>query len=61
MTLKIGIVGAGGRMGRNLITAVQNAEGVELGAAFERKGSTLVGADANAMLQQFLKLRKSII
>lgn len=46
MTLKIGIVGAGGRMGRNLITAVQNAEGVELGAAFERKGSSLVGADA---------------
>lgn len=44
--LKIGIVGAGGRMGRNLITAVQNAEGVELGAAFERKGSSLVGADA---------------
>lgn len=46
MTLKIGIVGAGGRMGRNLITAVQNAEGVELGAVFERKGSSLVGADA---------------
>lgn len=46
MTLKIGIVGAGGRMGRNLITAVHNAEGVELGAAFERKGSSLVGADA---------------
>ncbi|WP_427838774.1 4-hydroxy-tetrahydrodipicolinate reductase [Actinobacillus pleuropneumoniae] len=46
MTLKIGIVGAGGRMGRNLITAVQNAEGVELGAAFEREGSSLVGADA---------------
>lgn len=46
MTLKIGIVGAGGRMGRNLITAVQNTEGVELGAAFERKGSSLVGADA---------------
>ncbi|AIZ78874.1 4-hydroxy-tetrahydrodipicolinate reductase [Actinobacillus equuli] len=46
MTLKIGIVGAGGRMGRNLIIAVQNAEGVELGAAFERKGSSLVGADA---------------
>ncbi|VEI45565.1 dihydrodipicolinate reductase [Actinobacillus equuli] len=33
-------------MGRNLIIAVQNAEGVELGAAFERKGSSLVGADA---------------
>lgn len=46
MALKIGIVGAGGRMGRNLITAVQNTAGVELGAAFERKGSSLIGSDA---------------
>lgn len=46
MTLKIGIVGAGGRMGRNLMAAVQKAEGVVLSAAFERKGSSLIGADA---------------
>ncbi|HHW7520026.1 4-hydroxy-tetrahydrodipicolinate reductase [Mannheimia haemolytica] len=46
MTLKIGIVGAGGRMGRQLIQAVHNAQGVELGSAFERKGSSLVGSDA---------------
>lgn len=46
MTLKIGIVGAGGRMGRNLIQAVRNADGVELSAAFERKGSSLIGSDA---------------
>ncbi len=46
MTLKIGIVGAGGRMGRQLIQAVHNAQGVELGFAFERKGSSLVGSDA---------------
>ena len=38
MTLKIAIAGAGGRMGRQLIQAVHNAEGAELGAAFERKG-----------------------
>lgn len=49
MTLKIAIVGAGGRMGRQLIQAVQNAEGVELGAAFERKGSSLIGADAGEL------------
>lgn len=49
MTLKIGIVGAGGRMGRQLIQAVNNAEGVELGGAFERKGSSLVGADAGEL------------
>ena len=49
MTLKIGIVGAGGRMGRQLIQAVHQAEGVELGAAFEREGSSLVGADAGEL------------
>lgn len=47
--LKIGIVGAGGRMGRQLIQAVNHAEGVMLGAAFERKGSSLVGADAGEL------------
>lgn len=46
MALRIGIVGAGGRMGRQLIQAVQQAQGVELGAAFERQGSSLVNADA---------------
>lgn len=46
MTLKIGIVGAGGRMGRQLIQAVHYAQDVELGAAFERRGSSLIGADA---------------
>lgn len=49
MTLKIGIVGAGGRMGRQLIQAVCQAEGVELGAAFERKGSSLLGSDAGEL------------
>ncbi|KMK50584.1 dihydrodipicolinate reductase [[Actinobacillus] muris] len=46
MTLKIAIVGAGGRMGRQLIQAVHQAEGVALGAAFERDGSSLIGSDA---------------
>ena len=49
MALRIAIVGAGGRMGRQLIQAVQNAEGVVLGASFERKGSSLVGADAGEL------------
>lgn len=49
MTLKVAIAGAGGRMGRQLIQAVQQAEGVELGAAFERQGSSLVGADAGEL------------
>lgn len=49
MSLKIAIVGAGGRMGRQLIQAVVNTQGVELGAAFERKGSSLIGADAGEL------------
>ncbi|MCK9140030.1 4-hydroxy-tetrahydrodipicolinate reductase [Haemophilus influenzae] len=49
MVLKIAIAGAGGRMGRQLIQAVHSAEGVELGAAFERKGSSLVGTDAGEL------------
>ena len=49
MTLKIGVVGAGGRMGRQLIQAVHNVQSVELGAAFERKGSSLVGTDAGEL------------
>ena len=50
MTLKIGVVGAGGRMGRNLITAVANAENATLTAAFERAGSSLIGTDAGELV-----------
>ena len=50
MTLKIGIVGAGGRMGRNLIQAVHQFEGVELTVAFERAGSSLIGADVGELV-----------
>lgn len=49
MTLKIAVVGAGGRMGRQLIQAVEQTAGVELGAAFERQGSSLVGTDAGEL------------
>ncbi len=44
--IKVGITGASGRMGRALIEAVETAEGVNLGAAIERPGSSVVGADA---------------
>ncbi len=44
--IKVGITGASGRMGRALIEAVQNAEGMVLGAAIERPGSSVIGADA---------------
>ena len=38
--IRIAIAGAGGRMGRQLIRAVQQAEGVVLGAALSRPGSS---------------------
>jgi 4-hydroxy-tetrahydrodipicolinate reductase len=42
---RIAIVGAGGRMGRTLIEATVQS-GLELTAATERPGSSLIGADA---------------
>jgi len=46
---KIAIVGAGGRMGRTLVQAVHETEGLALGAATERAGSSLIGADAGEL------------
>ena len=47
--IRMAVVGAGGRMGRQLIQAISDAEGVVLGAALERAGSSLVGADAGEL------------
>ena len=44
--INIGVIGAGGRMGRMLIEAVQANPHTTLSAAIERQGSSLVGADA---------------
>lgn len=44
-SVRIGILGAGGRMGRILIQAVQQA-GQQLAVAVERPESSLIGADA---------------
>ena len=41
--IRVAIAGAGGRMGRQLIQAALQMEGVALGAALEREGSSLVG------------------
>ena len=45
-SISVGVIGAGGRMGRMLIEAVQNNPQTTLKAAIERQGSSLVGADA---------------
>ncbi|MDY0136160.1 MAG: 4-hydroxy-tetrahydrodipicolinate reductase [Thiomicrospira sp.] len=47
--LRIGVIGASGRMGKHLIEATATTPGLVLGAAIERPGSTLVGADAGEL------------
>ena len=44
--INVGVIGAGGRMGRMLIEAIQDNPQTTLIAAIERQGSSLVGADA---------------
>ena len=47
--LRVAVVGAGGRMGRELIQAIAQSNDVVLGAAFEREGSSLTGTDAGEL------------
>jgi len=47
--IAIAVAGAGGRMGRTLIQAVTQAEGLGLGAATEQPGNSLLGADAGEL------------
>lgn len=47
--LRIVIAGAGGRMGRTLIRAVQEAEDLVLAGALEHGGSSHLGADAGVL------------
>jgi 4-hydroxy-tetrahydrodipicolinate reductase len=46
---RIAIAGAAGRMGRALIEASCQADGMELAVAIEQPGNTLIGADAGEM------------
>jgi 4-hydroxy-tetrahydrodipicolinate reductase len=47
--IRVAITGASGRMGRNLIDAVNQAEGLTVAAAIERSESSLIGADAGEL------------
>jgi len=49
MTLKVAIIGAGGRMGAANIRAVAGHDGTELVAAIERAGSDRIGRDAGTL------------
>ena len=57
---KVAVVGAAGRMGRALIKAVSEADGLELGAATERAESDFIGQDAG-LLAGLGKLDVSIV
>lgn len=47
--INVAIVGAGGRMGKALIQAVTNAENLQVTAATEHPGSSLIGTDAGEL------------
>lgn len=47
--LNIAVAGAGGRMGRTIIEAIQNNDACRVGAAFERLDSSLIDADAGEL------------
>jgi 4-hydroxy-tetrahydrodipicolinate reductase len=47
--IRVAVTGAAGRMGRTLIQAIDEAADLTLGAAFERPGSSLLGADAGEL------------
>ena len=46
---RIAVTGAAGRMGRALIEATQQSDGLQLTAALERPGSSAIGADAGEL------------
>lgn len=47
--LRVAITGITGRMGRTLVQAVHADDGLELSAAVQREGSTLIGSDAGEL------------
>ncbi|MEL6736367.1 MAG: 4-hydroxy-tetrahydrodipicolinate reductase [Pseudomonadota bacterium] len=47
--MKLAVVGAAGRMGRTLIRAVAETEGVVLSGAIEREGAADIGADSGEL------------
>ncbi len=49
MSIRIGVTGAAGRMGRTLIEAINNTDGLELAAALEQPESSLLGTDAGEL------------
>lgn len=62
--IRVAIAGAGGRMGRQLIQAALQMDGVALGAALEREGSSLLGpmpVNWQARARQALPFRAALM
>ncbi len=49
MTVRVGVTGVAGRMGRTLVEALDAVDGLRLNAALERSGSSLLGADTGEL------------
>jgi 4-hydroxy-tetrahydrodipicolinate reductase len=49
MSTRVAVTGAAGRMGKTLVEAIGNTEGLVLSAALERPESSLVGADVGEL------------
>lgn len=47
--IRVAVTGAAGRMGKTLIQGIHSAADLTLGAAFERAGLSLIGADAGEL------------
>jgi 4-hydroxy-tetrahydrodipicolinate reductase len=47
--MRLIVVGAGGRMGRTLVTAIADSAGMRVAGAVEAAGSPLIGQDAGAL------------
>ncbi|MGP1932399.1 MAG: 4-hydroxy-tetrahydrodipicolinate reductase, partial [Arsenophonus sp. ET-DL12-MAG3] len=48
--IRVAIVGAGGRMGRELIKVFSRHNSVILGAVLEKNGSDIIGIDAGELV-----------
>ena len=46
---KIAVTGAAGKMGRTLIQTITETEGLEIAAAIEQPGLSVIGADAGEL------------
>ena len=46
MTTRVGICGAGGRMGKTILEVCRETKGVKIAAAIEQRGSPMIGKDA---------------